>query len=81
MTENTERGNKPATPNQENAVLRYWRETRGEVRKVTWPTQREAWRLTGIVLAATAVIGVFLAIFDFLFSTGFRALVDLFIGA
>jgi preprotein translocase subunit SecE len=81
VTENTQRDNKPAKERQENPVARYWREVRGEVRKVTWPSRVESWRLTGIVLAATALVGVFLWIFDFLFSTGFRALVDIFVGA
>ena len=31
-------------------ISRYWRETVGELRKVTWPTPKEAWALTKIVL-------------------------------
>ncbi len=44
-----------------NAIQRWWRETVGELRKVTWPTLQEAWRLTVIVLivmvAMSAVLG------------------------
>ena len=33
-----------------NAIVRYYRETVGELKKVVWPTREEAWRLTLIVL-------------------------------
>ena len=33
-----------------NAIARWWRETLGELRKVSWPTPQEAWRLTKIVI-------------------------------
>lgn len=52
-----------------NPVTTYLREVRGEVRKVTWPTRPEAIRLTGIVLAATAVMTLILYSFDYLFSS------------
>ena len=48
------------TAGQPNAVVRYLRETRGELRKVTWPTRQESWRLTGIVLAVTIATAAFL---------------------
>jgi preprotein translocase subunit SecE len=53
---------------QENAVQRYFRETTGELRKVSWPTWPEARRLTGLVLLVMLVVGVFLASIDFLAS-------------
>jgi preprotein translocase subunit SecE len=51
---------------QENAIQRYFRETSGELRKVSWPTWPEARRLTGLVLLVMVVIGLFLAGVDFL---------------
>ena len=45
---------KSAKPS-ENALVRYLRETRGELRKVTWPTRQESQRLTAIVLGVTAL--------------------------
>lgn len=53
---------------QENAVQRYFRETTGELRKVSWPTWPEARRLTGLVLLVMLVVGLFLASIDFLAS-------------
>lgn len=49
----------------ENAIQRYFRETSGELRKVSWPTWPEAKRLTGLVLLVMVVVGIFLASVDF----------------
>jgi preprotein translocase subunit SecE len=65
----------------ENAVFRYFRETRGEIRKVTWPTRQESQRLTAIVLGVTALMALFLGLLDFIFSNGVQSLVGFLIGA
>jgi preprotein translocase subunit SecE len=65
---------------QENSLSRYIRETRGELRKVTWPTRDEAWRLTLIVLGVTAAFAVFLWAFDSLFSNLIQFLIRQVIG-
>jgi len=49
-------------------IARFWRETIGELRKVTWPTPKEAWDLTKIVLVVTVVMSAFLGLVDFGFS-------------
>lgn len=49
----------------ENAIQRYFRETTGELRKVSWPTWPEAKRLTGLVLLVMVVVGIFLAGMDY----------------
>ena len=67
-------------PGQPNAVVRYFRETRGEIRKVTWPTRQESWRLTAIVLGVTIVFAAFLWIFDFIFSGSIQFLIERMIG-
>jgi preprotein translocase subunit SecE len=54
-----------------------FRELRGEVRKVVWPTRREAANMTGVVLAIAAALGVFLGSVDFIFSELFRQLLSL----
>lgn len=65
---------------QSNALVRYVRETRGELRKVTWPTRQESQRLTAIVLGVTAVMAIFLGLLDFLFANSIQALVELLVG-
>lgn len=54
-----------------NRVQRYIQETVGELRKVTWPTRKEATNLTLIVLAVTLSMGLFLGLLDYLFSRFF----------
>jgi len=57
---------------RDNAVIRYLRETRGELAKVTWPTRDEAIRLTSIVLAVTVSMALFLGLVDWAFDLLFR---------
>ena len=64
----------------ENALSRYLRETRGEMRKVTWPTREEGQRLTLIVLAVTTGFAIFLGVLDFLWSTVVQQLIRLVAG-
>lgn len=51
-----------------NAVVRYFRETSAELRKVTWPTRLEARRLTTVVVVVVALTSVALGLFDFAFA-------------
>jgi preprotein translocase subunit SecE len=51
-----------------NKLVRWWRESLGELRKVTWPTPPEAWRLTKIVMVVMAVISALLGMLDFAFT-------------
>ena len=57
-----------AKAKKENAVIRYLKETRVELRKVHWPTRQESWRLTQIVLVVTLSMAIFLWLMDTLFS-------------
>ena len=68
------------TANQPNPVSRYWKETRGELRKVTWPTREESQRLTVIVIAVTILFALFLWVFDLLFSNVIQLLIEQLIG-
>lgn len=53
---------------QPNAVVRYFRETSGELKKVNWPTRREAINLTAIVLAVTFGMSIIMGFLDLVFS-------------
>jgi preprotein translocase subunit SecE len=75
---------KPQKPQGESAltrfsegISRYYRETRGELRRVTWPTREESQRLTGVVIAVTIAFALFLGALDFVFSTLVGALIRL----
>jgi preprotein translocase subunit SecE len=58
-----------------NALVRFFQETWGEMRKVTWPTWDEAIRLTAVVMAVLIAASLFLGSIDLLLSEVFaRAL-------
>ena len=49
-------------------LQRFWRETVGELRKVTWPTPTEAWKMTRLVLLVMVVMSLILGLLDLAFS-------------
>ncbi len=51
-----------------NVLQRYYRETMGEIRKVNWPTTKEALHLTRIVLIVLLVMAAILGLLDYVFS-------------
>lgn len=58
-------------------IQRFWRETIGELRKVTWPTPEEAWKMTRIVLVVMVIMAAMLGVLDFAFSRMISFLVNL----
>ena len=58
-----------------NAVVRYFRETRIELGKVSWPTRREALNLTAVVLVVTTVMAIFLGSLDYVFTLLFELII------
>ena len=70
---------KKAASSKGNAFQRLWarlrqnlRETIGELRKVSWPTRREALYLTGVVLVVIFVFGTILWLLDLVYLGFFR---------
>ena len=59
-----------------NAIQSFFRETTGELKKVSWPTWPEARQLTLLVLAVMIVMGIILGITD----AGARGLLNLILG-
>lgn len=53
----------------ENALMRYFKDTRAEVAKVTWPTRQEGLRLSWIVLVVTIISAIVLFGVDSLFAS------------
>ena len=68
MTDKIEKEKKP------NAIQRWFRETVGELHKVSWPTTEEALRLTRIVILVVVAMSALLGLLDMLFSTSITAL-------
>ncbi|MEN6300406.1 MAG: preprotein translocase subunit SecE [Anaerolineaceae bacterium] len=53
---------------QPNKITLFFRETIGELKKVNWPTRREALNLTGVVLLVIICMTIFLGTLDFIFT-------------
>jgi len=58
-----------------NIISRFLRETRSEVKKVVWPTRREALNMTAIVLGVTVLMAAGLGMVDWLFTKLFALVV------
>jgi len=48
--------------------INYLKEVRLEIKKINWPTKREALKYTLLVVGVSLTIAVFLGLFDFLFT-------------
>jgi len=67
------KGEKKASRRQkQNAFRRFFNETIGELRKVSWPTRKEAFNLTIIVVIVIIAMSAFLGSLDFIFSKLFE---------
>lgn len=68
---------KDEKPKREGRIKRFFRETTGELRRVSWPTWPEARRLTFIVVVVLIVMAIFLGLVDL----GARELLRLVVGS
>jgi len=64
-----------AAAKKENVIVRYFKETRAELRKVTWPTRQEALNLTLLVVGFTILMAALLGIIDYLFAWAFGLII------
>jgi preprotein translocase subunit SecE len=53
-----------------NNFLTYIKETREELKHVSWPTQKQTIMYTATVVVVSVIVSLFLGFFDFLFSKG-----------
>lgn len=45
----------------------FLKEVRLELNKVEWPSRRDTLRLTGVVIAISVAVGLFIGLWDFIF--------------
>lgn len=58
-----------------NRFVSYVKDTRQELRHVSWPTRNQAIAYTVIVVIVSLIIAAFLGFFDFLFTSGLERFV------
>ncbi len=61
-----------------NRVLRWLKDLKGELKKVTWPTVKDTLKNVGIVIMCVLIVGIFIWVFDFLARAVIDALLQLF---
>jgi preprotein translocase subunit SecE len=67
---------KKETRKKPNAIQRYFGETIAELRKVSWPTRKEAMNLTVIVLIVMVTMSFVLGFLDFVYSRVFALILS-----
>ena len=56
-------------------VTNFFKETKQELNKETWPTREELWQATVVVIFTTGVLAVFIGAVDFVLSGIMRLLI------
>jgi len=68
--------NEKAKAKKQNKVVKYFKDLKGELKKVVWPSKKTVVNNTGIVLVVMLVVGLFLAGVD----TGVGFIIEKLIG-
>ena len=60
-----------------NKLFRYLRESKEELNKVTWPTQKQTVRYSILVVAVSLALALYFGVIDYLLNLGLEALLAL----
>ena len=63
------------------AVAKFFKDLKGENKKIVWPSAKTVLKNTGIVLAVVLIVGIAIWLVDFGLSEGINALLGIEIGA
>ncbi|MGM9611994.1 MAG: preprotein translocase subunit SecE [Butyricicoccus sp.] len=72
------KADKPAKAKKPSLFARmgkWFRELKGECKKIVWPTRQQTTNNTAVVLATCLIIGVFIWVLDAVFQFGVSALI------
>lgn len=61
-------------PTKMSSLMNFIREAKAELKKVTWPTRRQIWYWTLVVIVFTLCVSLYLGLIDFLLAWLFSAL-------
>ena len=61
-----------------NRILRWFKDLKGELKKVTWPSAKDTLKNVGIVIMCVIFVGIFIWVFDYLARAVIDALLQLF---
>lgn len=58
-----------------NKLTSYIMESVGEMKKVTWPTKKETYNYTLLVIAISVGVALFLGLLDYIFNSGLQFII------
>ncbi len=58
-------------------VIRYFREAREELQKVSWPTQKQALTYSAFVIGLSAVMAIYFGLLDWVLTRALEALIGI----
>ena len=61
-----------------NRVLRWLKDMKGELKKITWPSGKDTWRNVLIVIVCVIIVGICIWVFDLVAKLVVEALLNLF---
>ncbi len=64
-----------ASVKKDNFIARYFKETRAELKKVSWPSRQDVTSLTFIVVTFTIFMAALLGIIDYIFAWVFSLII------
>lgn len=76
VNEKPEKKQKDKKPKKNGGFMKFFRDLKGEFKKIVWPSKKQIINNTLVVIAAILVVGVFIWLVDL----GLGALVKLFLG-
>lgn len=59
-----------------NKVTNYIQESVAEMKKVTWPTKKETYNYTLLVIGISIAVAIFLGALDYMFTIGFQVIIN-----
>ena len=59
-------------------LVKYFKDTAGEMKQVAWPTQQQALVYSALVIGISALVALYAGAFDYLFSQFISYVVDTF---
>lgn len=57
-------------------LITYVQESAAELKKVTWPTKKETYNYTLLVIGISLGVAIFLGVLDYIFTQGFQTLLN-----
>ena len=69
---------KPAKENKKGKIKEFWKGFKSETKKIVWPTWKQVFKNTGIVLVIVIICAIVVGALDYAFSEGIRALASFF---